>query len=87
MNGNFKPESETPNTINTSSKISSQDLKKEPKVSNAKVLQNLSNPKKTYSLMKSNTFGSRKNSTQAKKMKKIMLSPSNNTLLKPRKSK
>jgi len=36
--------------------------------------------------IKSSVFGGRKTSTQTKKMHKITLSPSNRTLLKPRKS-
>ena len=78
---------ETPKATNCSSRLSSQnESKKENMGINTKILQNSHNHLSTNLKQKNTVFSSRKNSTQAKKMHKILLSPTNRTLLKPRKT-
>mmetsp|Transcript_10074 Transcript_10074/g.8868 ORF Transcript_10074/g.8868 Transcript_10074/m.8868 type:complete len:118 (+) Transcript_10074:200-553(+) len=84
----FSTKCETPKATNCSSRLSSQnESKKENMGINSKLIYNSTKMGLSPNLKQSNKLiDSRKNSTNAKKMHKILLSPTNRTLLKPRKT-
>jgi hypothetical protein len=87
LNGKFSPNCDTPKSINCSSKLGTNASRKENIEINdkrGKVGYNKHKLLSDYS--NSKIFGNRKNSTQTSKIGHIVLSPSNRTLLKPRKN-
>jgi len=88
LTGNFSPNCDTPKTINCSSKISSMNNSSKESMNIKDKHKKLQiNDELSPEYLSEKVFESRKNSTQANKISKIMLSPSNRIMLKPRKTK